>query len=206
MTSILELHPTHPQPRLLQRIVRQLKEGALMVYPTDSGYALGCCLDNKEGLIRIIEMRNLKKNHHFTLMCQDLSEISTYAHFDNLTFRILKSYTPGAYTFVLQATKEVPRRLQQQKRKTIGIRIPNHPIALELVKALGEPLVSSSLNLPNCTHTLSDPYEIAQLLKGRVNFVIDSGIITMWPTSVIDLTGPTPIVLRKGKGDLSAFL
>lgn len=205
MTAVLEIHPTHPQPRLIKQAVMVLQSGGVIVYPTDSGYALGCLMGDKAALERIRQLRGLNPRHHFTLMCRDLSEIAVYARVNNVIFRLLKAHTPGPYTFILEATKEVPKRVQQQKRKTIGIRVPDHPIALRLIEALGAPMLSTSLILPNEEHPLSEAYDILEQLDKRVDLILDGGSTGHESTSVIDLTGAAPEVLRKGAGDLASF-
>jgi len=182
-----------------------LRDGAVIVYPTDSGYALGCHLDDKEAVTRIRQIRGLDDKHHMTLVCRDLSEIAHYAKIDNSKFRLLKSNTPGSYTFILDATKEVPRRLQHPKRSTIGIRVPDHPVALALLEELNEPLLSSTLILPDASHPLTDVAEIREYLEHRVDLIIESGTVGLEPTTVIDLTGDAPVLIRRGKGDTAPF-
>lgn len=206
MTAYFSIHPTHPQVRLIRRTVEILQSGGVIVLPTDSGYALACSLSNKEGSDRIRRIRQLDEKHNFTLLCRDLSEIALYARINNPTFRLLKAHTPGAYTFILGATREVPRRLQHPKRKTIGIRIPEHPITLALLEVLNEPLMSVSLILPGSELPLFNVDEIRSELQGQVALIVDGGPGSIQPTSIIDLTGDIPKVLRKGKGDFSVFL
>lgn len=206
MTQILRIHIQHPQIHLIAQVVNVLQNGGVIVYPTDSGYALGCQIGDKSALERIRRIRNLGKNHHFTLMCRDLSELSTYAQVDNRTFRILKTYTPGPYTFILKATRDVPRRLQHPHRKTIGLRIPRHTIALALLEALEEPLMSTTLVLPETDLAVIEPEAMKELLGNKVNLVVDGGFCGMEPTSIIDLVEGTPKVVRKGKGDVTPFL
>jgi len=205
MTQFFHIHPQNPQQRLIDQSVEIIRDGGVIVYPTDSAYAIGCQLNNKEALDRIRQIRGLDKNHHFTLVCRDLSEIATYAEVDNSTFRLLKSLTPGAYTFLLKATKEVPKRLLHPKRKTIGIRVPDCPIALAMLETLGEPLMSSTLMMPGETMPMFDPDEIFERLDNRVDLVIDGGPCSLDPTSVIDLYDSTPVVIRAGKGNVSQF-
>ena len=205
MTALLEIYPVHPQPRLIHQVVESLRGGGVIVYPTDSGYALGCCIGNKKGLERIRQIRALGPRHHFTLMCRDLSEIAVYARVDNPMFRLLKAHMPGPYTFILEATKEVPKRVQPIKRKTIGIRIPEHHIALSLIEDLGEPMLSTSLILPEEAYPLSEAHEILERLAGRVDLIVDGGATGREPTSVIDLSSKAPEVLRKGAGDTQTF-
>ena len=182
-----------------------MRGGGVVVYPTDSCYALGCHLDDKDAVSRIRQIRQLDEQHHLTLMCRDLSEISRYAKVDNAKFRLLKSNTPGSYTFILEATKEVPKRLQHPKRSTIGIRIPDHPVALALLEELGEPMSSSTLILPDQAGPLNDVELIRELLEKKVDLVIDGGAIGADFTTVIDLTGDVPVLLRRGKGNVAPF-
>lgn len=205
MTDILAIHPTHPQERLIRKAVDVLKAGGVIVYPTDSGYAFGCQIGDKNAMDRIRRLRQLPPRHHFTLMCRDLSEISMYARVNNPVFRLLKAHTPGPYTFILPATKDVPRRLQHPKRKTIGLRIPDNPIALLLIELLGEPIMSTSLILPDKKEPLSGSEEIASRLDAQVDVIIDGGDCGTIPTSIVDLTTQIPEILRKGRGDVSGF-
>jgi tRNA threonylcarbamoyl adenosine modification protein (Sua5/YciO/YrdC/YwlC family) len=206
MTSrYLEIHPTDPQLRLIRQAVGIIREGGVVVYPTDSCYALGCHIGDKGAMERIARIRQTDKHHHFTLVCSDLSEIATYARVSNTQYRTLKAFTPGPYTFILQATRETPRRLQHEKRKTIGIRVPDHPVPMAILDELGEPIMSSTLILPGDEHPMTDGREIQERLYHFVDAVIDSGNCGMEPSSVIDLTGPVPVVVRRGKGDVSAF-
>lgn len=206
MAQLITVHPENPQPRLVQQAVEVLQKGGLLVYPTDSAYALGCHIGDKHALDRIRALRQLDKHHNFTLVCKDLSELATYARVNNAAFRLLKSHTPGPYTFILEATAEVPRRLMHPKRKTIGLRVPQNPIAQALLAALGEPLMTSSLILPNDTLPLTDPYDIKDLLNHAVDLIIDGGFCGFDPTTVIDLTGDQPNVIREGCGSIAAFL
>jgi tRNA threonylcarbamoyl adenosine modification protein (Sua5/YciO/YrdC/YwlC family) len=205
MALLLSVHPQNPQPRLIRQAADMLREGAVIAYPTDSSYALGCQVGNKDALQRMRQIRGVGENHHFTLVCRDLSEISHYAHVNNVQFRLLKSNTPGSYTFILEATREVPKRLQHPKRNTIGIRIPDHPVALALLEELGEPLLSTTLILPGDEHPLSDPDEIHERLDRQVDAVLESGGVGLEPTTVIDLTGDAPVVVRRGKGGVAHF-
>jgi tRNA threonylcarbamoyl adenosine modification protein (Sua5/YciO/YrdC/YwlC family) len=204
MSQFFQIHPDNPQKRLTDQVVEMLRQGAVVVYPTDSGYALGCHIEDKQALDRIRAIRRLDDRHNFTLVCSDLSEISTYAKVDNTVYRLLKSATPGAYTFILEATREVPRRLQS-RRKTIGIRVPDNAIAQALLEGLGEPIMSTTLILPGETIPESDPYEIRQSLEHAVDLIIDGGYGSFEPTTVIDLTGDVPEVTRRGLGDPSPF-
>lgn len=205
MAQFLTIHPDNPQQRLVEQAVDVLKRGGLIVYPTDSAYALGCHIGDKMALDRIRALRQLDKNHNFTLMCRDLSELATYARVNNADFRMIKGHTPGPYTFILNATTEVPRRLMHAKRKTIGMRVPDNRIALALMDVLGEPLMSSSLILPNETLPLTDPYDIREVLEHQVELIIDGGFCGLEPTSVIDLTGDMPVVTRVGCGPVDGF-
>jgi len=204
MSQFFQVHPDNPQKRLIDQAVQMLREGAVIVYPTDSGYALGCQIENKQALDRIRAIRRLDDRHNFTLVCRDLSEISTYAKVDNSVYRLLKAVTPGAYTFILDATREVPRRLQS-RRKTIGIRVPDNAIAQALLDELGEPLMSTTLILPDESHPGSDPYEIRQSLEHAVDLIIDGGYGSFEPTTVVDLSGEAPEVVRRGLGDPTPF-
>lgn len=203
MAQFFSIYPDNPQPRLIKQAAEMLREGAVIVYPTDSGYALGCHLDDKDAVTRIRQIRGLDEKHLMTLMCRDLSELAKYARVDNAQFRLLKNNTPGSYTFILDATKEVPRRLQHPKRSTVGLRIPDHPIALALLEELGEPLLSSTLILPNEDQPLTDVDEIREHLERLVELVIEGGAVGMESTTVIDLTNTTPVLLRHGKGPVA---
>jgi len=205
MAQFFTIHPGNPNPRLIHQAAAVLRGGGVVVYPTDSCYALGCHLDDKDAVTRIRQIRQLDEQHHLTLMCRDLSEISRYAKVDNAKFRLLKSNTPGSYTFILEATKEVPKRLQHPKRSTIGIRIPDHPVALALLEELGEPMSSSTLILPDQAGPLNDVELIRELLEKKVDLVIDGGVIGADFTTVIDLTGDVPVLLRRGKGNVAPF-
>jgi len=205
MAQFFQIHPENPQSRLIKQAVEIVRGGGLIVYPTDSSYAFGCSLDEKSAMERIIRIRRLDERHNFTLACRDLSEIASYAKVENAHYRLLKSLTPGPYTFILHATKQVPRRLWNEKRKTIGIRVPDHPIALALLGELGQPLMSSTLSLPGEEYPLTDPYEMRDLLDAQVDLIIDGGFCGMEPTTVVDLEEETPRVVRVGKGDASLF-
>ena len=206
MSQLFYIHPDNPQPRLIKQAVELIKQGEVVVYPTDSGYSIGCQMDNKSALEQVCKVRDLDKSHNFTLMCKDMSEISDYARVDNSAFRLLKNNTPGPYTFVFKATKEVPKRLQNPKRKTIGIRVPDNAIALALLEELGEPLMSSTLILPGKTSAESDPEAIRDSLERRVGLIIHGGYLTEQPTTVIDLSEGDITVIREGAGDISAFV
>ncbi|MBI5450765.1 MAG: threonylcarbamoyl-AMP synthase [Gammaproteobacteria bacterium] len=201
----LTLHPDNPQARLINQLVSVIRDGGVIAYPTDSCYALGCHIGDKDALDRIRSIRQLDDHHNFTLVCQDLSELATYARVGNSEFRLLKGCTPGPYTFILTATKEVPRRLQHPKRKTIGLRVPEHPITQALLQALAEPLMSVTLILPGDQLPMTDAEEIRERIGKQVDVIIDGGPCSHEPTSVIDLTGEAPLVIRHGRGEV-AFL
>jgi tRNA threonylcarbamoyl adenosine modification protein (Sua5/YciO/YrdC/YwlC family) len=205
VSQLLELHPKTPQVRLIQRAVDVIRGGGVVVYPTDSCYALGCALGDKGAMERIARIRQIDKAHNFTLVCRDLSELSHYARVDNWQYRMLKSCTPGPYTFVLRATREVPRRLQNPKRQTIGIRVPDHPVCQLLLEALGEPIMSSTLLLPGDPYPLTDAREIHERLEHFVDVVLDGGNCGLEPTTVVDLAGAAPVVIRVGRGDVAAL-
>lgn len=200
MTRRLEIHPDNPQARLIRQAVDVIRDGGVIVYPTDSCYALGCGIGNKTGMERIRRIRQLDEDHHFTLVCRDLSEIATYAKVDNTAYRLLKNLTPGPYTFLLKATHEVPRRLQHPKRKTIGLRVPDHAITQALLAELGEPLMSTTLHLPGDHLPLSDPYDIEERLSAHVDLILLAGSCGVEPTTVVDLVGEVPEVVRQGRG------
>ncbi len=205
MGQFFHIHPDNPQPRLINQVVTLVREGELIIYPTDSGYALGCHIGDKAAQDRIRRIRRLDDKHNFTLVCRDLSEISTYAKVDNAAYRFMKSHTPGAYTFILKATHEVPRRLQNPRRKTIGIRVPDNNIAMSLLDTLGEPLMSSTLILPGEEMPLTDADDIQERLGKQVELVIDGGYCGFEPTTVVDMMGEVPTVVRVGKGDTTPF-
>ena len=205
MAQFFTIHPENPQGRLISQAVEIVRRGGLIAYPTDSAYALGCHIGDKFALDRIRSIRQLDKNHNFTLMCRDLSELANYARVDNTAFRLIKKHTPGPYTFILNATADVPRRLMHPKRKTLGLRVPNNPIALALMAELREPLMTSSLILPGESIPLTDPYLIRELLEHQLELIIDGGYCGMEPTTVVDLTGDEPRVTRTGCGDISDF-
>lgn len=205
MAQFYQIHPQNPQSRLISQAVALLRNGGLMAYPTDSGYALGCHIGDKKALDKIRSIRSLDKAHNFTLVCRDLSELAIYARVDNPTFRVLKNHTPGPYTFILRATTEVPNRLQHASRKTIGIRVPDNTIVLSLLESLGEPIMSSSLIMPEHQQALSSAEEIYQRLKGRIDLVIDGGFVGNQPTTVIEMLDGVAKVVRHGAGDPSLF-
>jgi len=199
MAQYFSIHPVNPQQRLINQAVDMIKQGALVVYPTDSCYAFGCHLGDKEALDRIRRIRKVDEKHNFTLVCRDLSELSNYAFVDNTMFRLLRNYTPGPYTFILRASKEVPRRLQVAKRKTIGLRIPDHPVALNLLEALGEPLMSSTLILPGDETPMTDPEDMRERLEHQVDLIIDGGNCGFEATTVINMVDSSYEILRQGK-------
>lgn len=205
MSEILHVHPVDPQARLLRRAAEAVRQDGLIVYPTDSSYALGCRAVNKAGLERIRQIRQSKRDHEFTLVCRDLSEIALYGRVDNWAYRFLKSLTPGPYTFILRATSGVPKRLQDPKRRTVGIRVPDNRVAHALLAELGEPIMSSTLLLPGHDIPLSEPDEIEARLGGLVDVIVEAGPGGIEPTTVLDLTGDEAVVVREGKGDVSAF-
>lgn len=205
MSQFFYVYPDNPQVRLINQAVAIIRSGGVVVYPTDSGYALGCQLENKQALERICQIRRIDDKHNFTLLCRDLSEISLYARVDNTAFRLLKANTPGPYTFIFKGTKEVPRRLMNAKRKTIGIRIPDNQIALDLLEAMGEPLMSTSLILPGSEVTESDPEDIRDKLEHAVDVILNGGYLGEQPTTVIDFSDEDPVVARVGAGDVSPF-
>ena len=200
MSQFFTIHPENPQLRLVRQAVEIVRAGGVIVYPTDSAYALGCQIGDKKALDRIRQIRQLDKHHNFTLMCRDLSELSAYAKVDNQVFRLLKTYTPGPYTFILDATAEVPRRLMHPKRKTIGLRVPGNPIALALLEELGEPLMSVTLIMPTDEYPLTDPYDIRDTLEHHVDLIVDGGYCGLEATTVVDLSGEVPQITRQGVG------
>ena len=205
MSQYFQIHPTHPQQRLVSRAVAIVRSGGVIVYPTDSCYALGCCIGDKAAMERVRRIRRVGQHHNFTLVCRDLSEIGGYAKMDNTAHRLLRSHTPGPYTFILKATREVPRRLQNPRQKTIGVRIPDHPVTRVLLESLGEPFMSSTLILPAAESPMTDTQEMVLALKGQVELIIDGGYCGSEPTTVVDLTDDNPRVARYGLGDASAF-
>jgi tRNA threonylcarbamoyl adenosine modification protein (Sua5/YciO/YrdC/YwlC family) len=205
MAQYFAIHPTHPQARLVRRAADILRDGGLIAYPTDSCYALGCHIGDAKALERLRRLRGIDAKHHLTLMCRDLSEISAYAMVDDSRYRLLKAAIPGSYTFILRARREVPRRLMHARRKTIGVRVPGHPVAHGLLDELDEPILSATLLLPGERLPLSDPQEIRQKLERQLDLVIDAGFCGMEPSTVIDLTEEQPAVVRVGKGSLEPF-
>lgn len=205
MTQFFQIHPENPQGRLIKQAADIIRQGGVVAYPTDSAYALGCHLGDKRALERIRAIRRLDDKHNFTLMCSDLSELGTYAKVDNSAFRILKACLPGPFTFILQATPEVPKRLHHPKRKSVGLRVPDNRICLDLLAELGEPLMSVSLILPGDELPMTDPYDIRDSLGHQLDLVIDGGYCGMEPTTVVDLIDDIPLVTRQGLGDFSQF-
>ncbi|TXS96244.1 threonylcarbamoyl-AMP synthase [Parahaliea maris] len=205
MSQFFQIHPESPQARLVRQAVDIIRGGGVVVYPTDSAYALGCHIGDKQAVDRIRRIRKLDDRHNFTLVCRDLSEIASYAKVDNTVYRLLKHATPGPYTFILRATSEVPRRLMHPKRKTVGLRVPDNAIAQALLADLGQPLMSVTLIMPGDEFPLIDPYDIRETLEHHVDLVIDGGYCGMEPTTVVDLADDTPMLLRSGKGDPAPF-
>ena len=205
MSQFYQIHPDNPQARLIRSSADIIRAGGVAVYPTDSGYALGCHIGDKNALDRIRRIRKLDDKHNFTLVCSDLSEIASYAKVDNSAYRLLRHCTPGPYTFILKATSQVPRRLMHPKRKTVGLRVPDNRIAAALLADLGEPLMSVTLIMPGEEYPMIDPYDIRDTLQHEVDLVIDGGYCGMEPTTVVDLAEDTPLVLRVGKGDIAPF-
>lgn len=205
MARVVNIHPDSPQPRLLVQAAQFIRDGALVALPTDSCYALGCHLGDKDALDRIRMIRQMDERHHLTLMVRDLSEIATYARVDNAQYRLLKAATPGSYTFILEGSKELPRRVMHPKRKTIGLRIPDHPVALALLEELGEPLLTTTLQLPGDEFALTEGWEIQDRLEDQLELILDGGPCGTEPTTVVDLTGSAPELVRAGRGSLAPF-
>ena len=205
MARYLDIHPQNPQQRLLDQVVAQLRDDALIAYPTDSGYALGCALGNRDGRDRILRIRELDEKHHFTLMCRDFAQLGTFVQVNNTAFRGIKAATPGPYTFILPATSEVPRRLMHPKKRTVGVRIPTSPFVHALLDTLGEPLLTSTLILPGEDEPRSQGWEIKEELDHVVDVVIEAGEVSAQPTTVIDWSGDVPEVVRIGAGDTARF-
>jgi tRNA threonylcarbamoyl adenosine modification protein (Sua5/YciO/YrdC/YwlC family) len=205
VSQFFTLHPTHPEARLIRRAVEIVRAGGVIAYPTDSSYAIGCHIGDKPAMERIRTIRGVDERHHFTLMCRDLSEIGAYAKVDNAQYRMLKAHTPGAYTFILKATRELPRRLSHPKRATVGVRVPEHPVALALLAELNEPMLTSTLILPGEEEPMADAQPIREALEHRLDLILDGGHCGLTPTTVIDLSSDPPILVRAGKGDVASF-
>jgi len=205
MAKYFDVHPDNPQPRAIRQAADIIRSGGLIVYPTDSCFALGCALENKEGLDRIREIRRLDDGHHFTLVCKDFAQLGQFVQISNALFRTIKAATPGSYTFILPATREVPRRLMHPKKKTVGVRIPDHTVVQALLAELGEPLLSSTLLLPGEEEPMTQGWEIKEALDNAVDAVLDSGECGVVPTTVVDLSQGEPEILRRGAGDPSLF-
>jgi tRNA threonylcarbamoyl adenosine modification protein (Sua5/YciO/YrdC/YwlC family) len=205
MARYLDVHPTDPQPRIIAQAVAMLRDDALIAYPTDSCYALGFELDNRTGTDRIRRIRHLDERHHFTLVCSDFAQLGEFVQLNNAAFRSIKAATPGPYTFILAATREVPKRLAHPRKRTVGVRIPDHPVVRALLRELGKPLVSSTLLLPGEDEPMTDGWTIKERFEHEIDAVIDSGECGTEPTTVVDFSGGFPEVLRVGAGDPSAF-
>jgi tRNA threonylcarbamoyl adenosine modification protein (Sua5/YciO/YrdC/YwlC family) len=205
LAQLFTIHPDNPQPRLIRQAAEIVRKGGVIVYPTDSCCALGCRIGDKAAMERIRKIRQVDERHHLSLVCRDLAEIGQYASINNVQFRLLKAATPGSYTFILQATKEVPKRLLHPSRRTIGLRVPDHKVTRALLEELGEPLLSSTLILPGDELPLNDPEEIRERLEHQVDAVIDGGQCGIVPTTVVDLTGDEPVITRVGKGSTAPF-
>ena len=205
MSQFFAIHPTHPETRLIKRAVDIVRKGGVIAYPTDSCYAIGCHIGDKHAMERIRRIRGVDERHHFTLVCRDLSDIGTFAKVDNAQYRLLKSHTPGTYTFILDATRELPRRLAHPKRATVGVRVPEHPVTQALLTELNEPLLSSTLMLPGDVDPLNDAETIRAKLEHQLDLILDGGACGIEPTTVIDLSGSAPILVRRGKGDIASF-
>ncbi|MGE0385447.1 MAG: L-threonylcarbamoyladenylate synthase [Gammaproteobacteria bacterium] len=205
MALSIRIHPQDPQPRLVNQAAAALRAGALIVYPTDSCYAFGCTIGDKAAQERIRRIRHLGGAHELTMMCASLSDLAQNGRVDDAVYRLLRRLTPGPYTFILRATREVPRRLQDERRKTIGLRVPDHPIAAALLSALGEPFLSSTLQLPEDEFPLTDPDDIRERLDRLVDVIVDGGNCGLEPTTVVDLTGEAPVVVRRGRGSTALF-
>ena len=206
MARLIEIHPTDPQPRRVAAIVQAIHTGGLIAYPTDSSYAFGCHIGDRSAINRIHRIRRTDKKHNFTLVCRDLSEISVYARVDNWAYRLIKSLTPGPYTFILPATRELPKMLQNPKRRTIGIRVPDHPVVQAMLESLGEPIMSSTLSLPGDSTPLTDAVDIEDRIGHAIDVIVDAGSTGIEPTTVLDLTGGSIEVLRRGRGDVSGLV
>jgi tRNA threonylcarbamoyl adenosine modification protein (Sua5/YciO/YrdC/YwlC family) len=205
MSQFFTVHPTHPQPRLIAQAAAIIRSGGVIAYPTDSCYAIGCHIGDKEAMERLRSIRRIDEKHHLTLMCRDLSEIAAYAQVDNVQYRLLRKLTPGSYTFILRASREVPRRLLHPRRKTIGVRVPEHAVAQALLEGLSEPLLSATLILPGDALPLNDAHEIRSRLEHALDLVLDAGSCGIEPTTMVDLTGAAPELLRRGRGSVEPF-
>ena len=205
MSQFFRIYPDNPELRLIRRAIKIIRGGGVMAYPTNSGYALGCQIGDKAAIERIWKIRNLDTKHHFTLVCRDLSQVGAYASFDTPVYRLVRANTPGPYTFILRGTREVPRRLMHPKRKTIGLRVPENPVAQALLAELCEPMLTTTLILPDDRLPMTDPEEIRARLEKQVDLIIDGGYAGNEPTTMVDLTGDVPRVLREGRGDASPF-
>jgi tRNA threonylcarbamoyl adenosine modification protein (Sua5/YciO/YrdC/YwlC family) len=201
MAQYFEVHPVNPQPRLLRQAAQILHDGGIAAIPTDSSYALACHLDDKAAAEQLRRIRQVDDRHHLTLLCRDLSELASYARVDNRQYRLLKQATPGPFTFILEATKEVPRRLSHPSRRTIGLRVPDHPVTSALLDLVGQPLIATTLIAPGESEPMNDPLEIRERFEKQVQAIVDAGACPMQPTTVIDLTGDAPVVVRLGRGD-----
>lgn len=202
MAQFFSIHPEQPQPRLIRQAAEILRDGGIVAFPTDAAYSLGCRVGDADAVARIRAIREVDERHHFTLMCRDLSEIAIYARVDNAQFRLLKATTPGSYTFILEGTKELPRRILHPKRKTIGLRVPDHAVPLALLEELNEPMLTSTLLLPGDDLPLNDPEEIRDRLEKRIDLVVECGACGLEMTTIVDLTGPAPELVRAGRGAL----
>ncbi|WP_433538201.1 L-threonylcarbamoyladenylate synthase [Micromonospora sp. CA-249363] len=205
MARYYDVHPENPQPRVIRQVADLVRGGGLVAYPTDSCYALGCQLGNRDGLDRIRAIRDLDDRHHFTLVCRDFAQLGQFVQISNAVFRLVKASTPGSYTFILPATREVPRRMLHPRKRTVGVRVPRHTVTQALLAELGEPLVSSTLTLPGEDEPMTQGWEIKEQLDHQLDAVLDAGECGMEPTTVIDLSGPEPEILRRGAGDVSRF-
>ena len=205
VAKLIEVHPGEPQPHRVQKIVERIRDGGLIAYPTDSSYAFGCRIGDRKPIELIHRIRRTDKRHNFTLVCADLSEISVYARVDNWAYRLIKSLTPGPYTFILPATRQLPKMLQNPKRRTIGIRVPDHPLVSAMLEELGEPIMSSTLSLPGDDRPLTDPLEIEERIGHQIDVIVDAGPTGIEPTTVLDLSSGAVEVLRAGRGDISQF-
>ena len=205
MAEYLSIHPVNPQPRLIRQAADIVRSGGVIVYPTDSCYALGCHIGDKAAMERMRAIRQVDARHHFSLMCRDLSEIATYAKVDNRQYRLLRAATPGSYAFILEASRQVPKRLQHPSRRTIGLRVPDHPVVLALLDEVKEPLLTTSLIMPGDDAPLNDPDEIRERLEHQVDLILDAGACGIEPTTVVNLTGPEPVITRVGRGSVAVF-